>query len=369
MARVSQTIGSWATLYPHPGYSITGTTSTTYLAGPLGNTASLDVTPTSTTLTFFHTDHLGSTSLTTDTSGILEELFDYTPYGARRLHEGTTTQVKTFLGEYSDPSGLSYLNARYYSPVQGRFISQDSAFWSGEYIALQLIDPQSWNSYSYARGNPVVLYDPKGNFPAVAALIGAVIAGVFLQEIHTANSVTTNTQPICSVPAPDRGRNIVEVYSPEYDALPGAVKFGAEVGVGIFVGSVGTSLPGKAAGVVEKRVAKKSLGTIATEMHWGKSNTLIRHARDHAPDFGLDPNDIEGYAQKATTWMQEALGDAGVWRKTDKNGSTLMYDPIENIFGAFDKNWGTKTFYKPDAPNNGYPTNIDYWEGQRGDGW
>ncbi|MBI1866455.1 MAG: type IV secretion protein Rhs, partial [Candidatus Staskawiczbacteria bacterium] len=53
--------------------------------------------------------------------------------------------------EYDAETGLNYLNARYYNSNIGRFISQDPMFWDGSHTKEQLIDPQSWNSYSYAR--------------------------------------------------------------------------------------------------------------------------------------------------------------------------------------------------------------------------
>lgn len=53
---------------------------------------------------------------------------------------------------------------RYYNGEIGRFISQDPAFWDFSHIQKQLVDPQSWNSYSYARNNPLKYNDPNGDF-------------------------------------------------------------------------------------------------------------------------------------------------------------------------------------------------------------
>jgi len=57
------------------------------------------------------------------------------------------------------------LNARYYAPAQGQFISQDPVFWE---IGLTqdgknaLSNPQALNSYAYANDNPVTNKDPLG---------------------------------------------------------------------------------------------------------------------------------------------------------------------------------------------------------------
>jgi RHS repeat-associated protein len=56
------------------------------------------------------------------------------------------------------------MNARYYDSGIGRFVSQDPEFWKMSKLDIQLVDPQSWNSYTYARNNPLANVDPTGNF-------------------------------------------------------------------------------------------------------------------------------------------------------------------------------------------------------------
>jgi RHS repeat-associated protein len=86
---------------------------------------------TSTPITRYnHPDNLGSTNVTSDTSGNLAQLFDYAPYGSvlENYNTGTTTAERQYIGQFSDASGLSYLNARYYNPSQGQFLSEDPVF-------------------------------------------------------------------------------------------------------------------------------------------------------------------------------------------------------------------------------------------------
>jgi len=82
--------------------------------------------------------------------------------------------------------GPAILNARYYDGGRGQFLSQDPTHLSvgnpqqirqltGLTQERYLLDPQSLNSYSYARNNPVVNKDPQGNFALVAAIPYAVI--------------------------------------------------------------------------------------------------------------------------------------------------------------------------------------------------
>ncbi len=109
------------------------------------------------------------------------ELLDYHPYGAERiswsLDSGEAQTDKTYIGEYSDDeTGLSYLNARYYDPDRGQFLSEDPVYLligtGDKRTESLLVDPQLQNSYSYARNNPILLKDPSGECPfcVIAAL-------------------------------------------------------------------------------------------------------------------------------------------------------------------------------------------------------
>ncbi|MCR3905882.1 MAG: RHS repeat-associated core domain-containing protein [Tenericutes bacterium] len=62
-------------------------------------------------------------------------------------------------------TGLYYLNARYYNPSIGRFISADS---------INYLDPsseQGLNLYAYCVNNPVMMVDPNGNFAVITPKI------------------------------------------------------------------------------------------------------------------------------------------------------------------------------------------------------
>src|SRR5205823_15009940 len=74
---------------------------------------------------YHHADSLGSTIAVTDSTGAVEQTMDYDSFGAIRTSTGTSGTTHTFTGEENDASGLVYLRARFYDPVQGRFISRD----------------------------------------------------------------------------------------------------------------------------------------------------------------------------------------------------------------------------------------------------
>jgi RHS repeat-associated protein len=96
-------------------------------------------------------------------AGNLAQWFDYAPYGSVLASEntGTTTAARQYIGQFSDASGLSYLNARYYNGAQGQFITEDPVFLGGH---PNLQDPQSLNAYSYSEDNPIVREDPMGKY-------------------------------------------------------------------------------------------------------------------------------------------------------------------------------------------------------------
>ncbi|MBI4168090.1 MAG: hypothetical protein HY515_03975, partial [Candidatus Aenigmarchaeota archaeon] len=118
---------------------------------------------------YYHPDHLGSTSLITSSTGNIIENTYYEPYGD--VDGGGTSDVKLYLGEFSDASTGQYLfGDRYFNPDSGRFIQPDA------YISYY--EPQGLNRYSYALNNPYKYKDDSGESPTlVLGAIGAVVGG------------------------------------------------------------------------------------------------------------------------------------------------------------------------------------------------
>ncbi len=92
----------------------------------------------------------------------------------------------------------AFLNARYYNPATGQFISQDTVFKAlGNTEEIKkltqieqnkvLEDPQSLNSYSYARNNPVTLSDPNGEFVILGPAAASIVTSAFT---YTINAIT-----------------------------------------------------------------------------------------------------------------------------------------------------------------------------------
>ncbi len=176
--RVRYMVGSVSTYYPSKYYNFKGTEKTKHIFAAEQLIATISGTGAGAVMHTVATDHLTGSNVVTNSSGVIEELMDYYPYGEVRLNEkaGTFSEQRKYAGqEYDVDTGLSYMNARYYSSAAGRFISQDPAYLAvGDNAQLRqmtrmplegyLSDPQGFNSYAYARNNPLMYVDRTGNY-------------------------------------------------------------------------------------------------------------------------------------------------------------------------------------------------------------
>jgi len=89
---------------------------------------------------------------------VVSAKFLYTPFGEvidRTINNPDCDIPVGFAGAFGvirEPNGLYYMNARYYDPTIGRFLSEDPLGLGGGDMTL----------YSYAGNNPVVFVDPSG---------------------------------------------------------------------------------------------------------------------------------------------------------------------------------------------------------------
>ena len=109
-----------------------------------------------TTATYPHDDHLGSASAASDASGQIVFREHYSPWGRPRVGDWRNRDDQGFTGHIADAdTGLVYMQARYYDPAIGRFLSSDPVgFASG--------GPAYFNRYAYVANDPVNAWDPTG---------------------------------------------------------------------------------------------------------------------------------------------------------------------------------------------------------------
>ncbi|CAN7409186.1 RHS repeat-associated core domain-containing protein [Acidovorax sp. LjRoot117] len=126
------------------------------------------------TVTYFHNDIAGTPMLATDAAGAVVWKENYLPYGYRQVADPASGGNKLwFTGKAYDPeTQLSYMGARYYMPLLGRFTGIDPV----EFVPEQ---PHSFNRYAYANNNPYRYVDPDGRYaiPLLALATVLVVAG------------------------------------------------------------------------------------------------------------------------------------------------------------------------------------------------
>ncbi len=124
---------------------------------------------------FYHSDHLGSSSLITDLNGEIVQHLEYVPFGGTFIDERRTANSWhtpfLFSGKERDvETGLLYVSQRYQDEKYGIWYSVDQM--AEKYPNI--------SSYVYCANNPVKYVDPDGRNPLVwwavrRAGIGAIV--------------------------------------------------------------------------------------------------------------------------------------------------------------------------------------------------
>jgi RHS repeat-associated protein len=97
-------------------------------------------------------DPQGNVIALVDEDGAITDTWEYSAFGEVESHTGSSPTPFTWNGAhgyYSDPTGLTYVRARYYNPVVGQWQTADP-LWPHE------------PAYTYGAGNPINRIDPSG---------------------------------------------------------------------------------------------------------------------------------------------------------------------------------------------------------------
>ena len=318
------------------------------------------------------TDHLSGSSAITSATSTLIELLDYYPYGDIRIDDGSFSEQRKFTGhEYDDTTGLSYMNARYYNGMIGRFLSQDP-----QYIRLgfDLSDPQGLNSYAYSRNNPLRYADPNGeafrdyvnsvrNFAsgftrASAIGPGYVIGGVADMAAHPVDTATA----IGGLYA-DFGRDIVNQPSQTASEISS--------GIGMVISEFKNQGPyeqGQAVGNIFGQVAAGwAVGRTITSSKQsvnfapGKSGNPLQnlnsHWQKHMMEFPEFKNPIE-YGRGAEQFVTRP--PEGTLVRQLQGNRSAYYNSNTNTLG-FKENGLPASLYRPDPSIHGQKSNLDYF--------
>lgn len=125
-----------------------------YLAGSLITTRARNVDTGAWTVSFHHTDALGSPVAKTNPSAQVIDRTNWEPYGAA-INKPNYDGIG-YTGHVMDSAtGLTYMQQRYYDPGVGRFLSVDPVTADGN-------TGGNFNRYKYAANNPYRYVDPDG---------------------------------------------------------------------------------------------------------------------------------------------------------------------------------------------------------------
>lgn len=187
---VSKTIGDTTTDYLYDGHHIlvetirtsAGTERFLYIYGPGIDEVLARKNMATGEMTYFHADALGSIVATTNGAGQKTASYDYGPFGVPSAnHPGGPA----FTGRWWYPEVQLYnYRARWYSPHQGRFISEDPIGFAG-----------GVNFYAYANNNPVLYRDPFGLETTIVTVVNPMTTNTGW-AFHSAIHMTNGGEPV-----------------------------------------------------------------------------------------------------------------------------------------------------------------------------
>ncbi len=253
------------------------------------------------TVTYYHTDALGSPVTATDASGNLVWRETYRPYGERLNNQPASSDNPIwYTGKRQDAeTGLVYMGSRYYDPRLGRFLSIDP-------VEPDENNLHSLNRYAYANNNPYKFTDPDGQNPFL------VLIAFGMEMINLANSDGPPGGGLTKA-----GANTAGKLATKGEEITQTVKQAADRGAA----RVGE----KAAEGVEKNAASKGrLGNEATRTHVNQVSTemekrgwAITHGGGRGPEEYLPG---PGGARRGSSYPDITA---------TKNGKTLRVNTVD----------------------------------------
>jgi len=246
-----------------------------------------------TAVEYYHLDALGTVRAVTNASGQVVRRHDVTPFGEEVSPTVPNPDRQLFTGQERDPeTSLDYFGARYYRADVGRFTTVDPVSTLRE----NLVDPQRWNRYAYARNNPLRYVDPDGR--AIDALFDIGFVVYDLYKLAKEGSSNGNWGAL----AADVGAILVPGVTGAGLAVRGATKAGKAAETAVYV----------------------ARGAEDVVQYVGITNNVARRAAEHAASKGIEIGalkGLEGLSRADARAVEQTLIEI---HKLGKDGGTLL---------------------------------------------
>ncbi|PKG95671.1 RHS repeat domain-containing protein [Paraglaciecola sp. MB-3u-78] len=146
--------------------------------------------------TFIHPDLMGTTAAKSNSSGAVTKRLRYAPFGlewGKTNAESGDNEIGYTGHKHDNDIGLTYMQARYYDPVIGRFYSNDPVGYTAKNPVM------SFNRYLYVNNNPYKYTDPNGEFLFLLPLIGFLSGGYTAYQAAGDMGASGNTQIVAGL--------------------------------------------------------------------------------------------------------------------------------------------------------------------------
>lgn len=273
----------------------------------------------------YHGDHLGSTSVVTDSDGWLASEFYNYPFGLKRYehHSGEPFDPHyQFTGKEQDAeSGLNYFKARYYGSTLSRFTRVDPLLVT----EVDVTNPQKLNLYAYAENRPMVMTDPNGLESLLSQIVGFA---------KNAQAVAGNTFTVAGVVATKAVARAESVVSGEVALLRMMNPRSIAVPLTKYLGSAQKALGGATKSLGFVKAVSKRLGYAGV----GISTVALGVAIDErvSGETG-DSGDIVGASSDLVASVIGCLGPVGTAASIGYAAGSLGAEQLDKHTGWFDE--------------------------------
>lgn len=307
---------------------------------------------------YYHGDHLGSATVTTDARGALVEETAFYPFGTPRsqYQPGQIAEDYTFTQKERDrESHLYYYGRRYYHPALGRWLSTDPEEEKGGGL----------NLYAYAQENPLKYVDPDGGEVKVTPTFSGTgkHAKIVHYQIHV-TAVLINLSPKLKAAGYDRAaveafaKTLQSTIEHSYSGKEGGVTWSTKVDIRV-IDKVDEIRQGEHVFRLVDQTYDHGRGLSARGGYWmeiaAETFTAARPAKQGSVKDYLSPESTGahelGHTEGLDHWTKDSPNLMQEGSKREFDNQTINLKQIESIYQE----------YSAGHLNRG-PSNIGSWE-------